>query len=571
MRSPTKRSVSRTSPPRSFSPRGSDRGGKTLRHKRKFELKPSPLGGRDVNRKSSTGLGTSAATPPSTTSYTPLKRNLSSYASSSTRPKVETKTTYAVKPATPSEQRSTSRPTPPYPTSPPNTGSPQTRLYSTSTSTPQTRLYSTSSTGTPFSAAPSRPTPLTSPSLSTQPLPNEPVSKPERKRRHMGWYGNTPSPPLSPPRKTHKVRMKSRSPPPRSSSIGRTRIKSPPPPLPKPTAQARKPLDPPKTKYTTNYDAYKDYKPRVTTAATSGLPTSSAPRVSTSGSSDGGKRSSYRYPSLTKGTAATPKRRINVGMVPIDTTFSPSRRPKPVPLNDEAGVRDSHPAPYRPGAPPSKPSESYLQGSSGDLKSKYPTKQREGVVLSGEREKAYRGWLGGSGATASKASGTREGHSRRESGAAPKMKTPKPDAPPPAPTPRTYSARPTSTKRKGTFNIFSCDRTYSPPSSYSRPAASGSTTRTRPTTSRPPAGVAKTTEVSTSAAPAPSVPRTAEKRSTWGDGTSKGIGTRSYATGGGRFSGIGSSGKLWGDSSFDSRNVMMRKKRRGKGLGFWEW
>ena len=308
LRSPTKRAVARTTPPRSYSPPRLSSPQRKLRHKRAFEGKPTVLQPRDIN------IGTkSRDAPPSSHRYkaysspTSDATPITAIPISPAKHKVETRTKYRVK-------------------SPPNYSLPLPQ------STSQTRLYPTSSsatTATKRSPATSHltahSTPLTSPSANTPPILRQERSyksrDSDRKRRRMGIYADPPSPPTpSPPRKSSKLEV-----PLHGASLSQT--------------------DP-------NYVSASRFS--ASTATTKDR------------SSQGRYSYSYRYPSISKGTAATPKRRINEGMVPIDTTFS-SHRPsakKPTFLSE---------------SPPKH--------------SKYPAKQREGLVVSGDKEQAFRGWL----------------------------------------------------------------------------------------------------------------------------------------------------------------------------------
>lgn len=378
LRSPTKKTVARTTPPRSFSPRGGTRTQNTLRHKPHFEGRPPIVATHDTTKapNPSTATITSSSKP---TTYQPPRHEVPASTTAHVRPKVETKTTYLIRSPNGNSQS--------IPTTRPSASSPYNMTTST---TPQTRLYRTSSS--PGSHSTARSTPVTTPSSgSMAPFADDDkqppalrstrgtkISEYERKHRRMGYFGNTPSPPSG------WRRAKS---PPGTSPFQQIRLPLcscgvPQTYLPalitsntvRATTRTTAHAPAPTHSSTTNPTPHPDTSTNATapnlpstfttfpTARTKPTPVRPSRPESTP----------YRYPSLSKGTAATPKRPINAGMVPIDTTL-PSKH-------------DSTVIPR------------FLRESRNDAEhSKYPGKQREGVVVHGDKEKAFKGWLGGLG------------------------------------------------------------------------------------------------------------------------------------------------------------------------------
>lgn len=230
----------------------------------------------------------------------------------------------------------------------------------------RTRMYSTSSTATASPVKLSTPTSgcATSSTASSSPptaiwhksrVDRGPyVPHTDRKRRHEGVCASSavPSPSTSPPRAYRRVDPVTCLPPlsspltshptstSRCSFTAETR-------LPISSSQSSRPAAAIKS-------ASRPAKPIISV-------TSTAPLVSTDSS-----RRSYRYPSLSQGTAATPQRNLNVGLLPIDTSLS----------SQKATAKNS----------------TFLRESPTRL-SKYPTKQREGLVVDGEKERAFSRWL----------------------------------------------------------------------------------------------------------------------------------------------------------------------------------
>ncbi|KAL9056104.1 MAG: hypothetical protein Q9162_003167 [Coniocarpon cinnabarinum] len=337
LRSPTKRTVSRTPQPRCFSPRQEDKKDtapvRTLKRKAAFEPRPTALNERSINETSGGSrrpLGTySKAAPRQSTA----REGFDQPRPTPSKPKVEVKTTYAVKPppnySLPLGAR---KPTPiPPAASSPSSHSPKTRMYRTSS----TRTTSPLRTSPRTSRQSNRSTPNTSPPTSTHrpvasPLNAHPTSTASGNtgtRRRQAVYATTPSPSptASPPRAYRRVENPTRF--------------------------------------------YSDSSKRSSNGTRFPISSSSASQPTPTSTSPAAKdpRRSYRYPSLSQGTAATPHRRINAGMLPIDTSLSSNKAASQRPTF----LRES----------PTK-------------HSKYPKKQREGVMLEGERERAFRGWLG---------------------------------------------------------------------------------------------------------------------------------------------------------------------------------
>ena len=393
LRSPTKLSVSRTPQPRCFSPprRGTTTSAqtRTLKRKAAFEPRPTALNERSPNV-------TTSLPPPSYSGrlsrQSEPRRSFNETWPSQPKPRVEVKTTYALKTPTnfslPTGQR---RPTAVAPTTTPPS--------------PKTRLYNTSSVATPLVPKTSPPsvcqTPKATSKTSPPPLirhvPYPPHANPgappalnpprsavtvenDRTRRRQGFYAipaaAAPSPTSSPPRAYRRVESHARL---HSETAATSQPSASVLTKPSPTNATRfpissstnsRPSDPPSSHP-------RPLSSQPMQATTQAIPSSRKPSVEAQPGPTHSYRASYRYPSLSSGTAATPKRRINAGMVPIDTTSSS----------------------------PSVPARRTFLAESPTRHSKYPRAQRQGVVVDGEKERAFRGWLRRGGESSTRSSG----------------------------------------------------------------------------------------------------------------------------------------------------------------------